>query len=115
MPLIPCPDCTTDVSSKAVACPKCGAPLKTTVNNDPLDLVPNGGIALIIIGLCTVGYFFLLFATTPDIPDSLVGSGGRVYNIGLLSQQTNGLILGFGVAFIGLLMKLSHTHRQSRQ
>jgi hypothetical protein len=28
MPLIKCPDCGTDVSDRAVACPKCAAPLQ---------------------------------------------------------------------------------------
>jgi len=29
MPLISCPDCHTQVSTNAVACPKCGAPVAT--------------------------------------------------------------------------------------
>lgn len=30
MPLIPCPDCKTEVSDKAPACPKCGSPIAPT-------------------------------------------------------------------------------------
>ena len=52
MALIKCPECGTDVSDAAAACPKCGHPLKATpvggINSrDPIHVI--GIIAAIVI------------------------------------------------------------------
>jgi len=35
MPLISCPDCTSDVSDKAAHCPKCGHPISKKNDEEP--------------------------------------------------------------------------------
>ena len=55
MPLIKCPACQAEISPNAPACPKCGEPIKSSVEKaqggainmkDPVHLV---GIVLVII------------------------------------------------------------------
>ena len=38
MALIKCPECSTDVSDKAVSCPKCGYPMQTTTPQSPAEV-----------------------------------------------------------------------------
>ena len=60
MALIQCPECGTEVSEAAAACPKCGHPLKATpaggVNpRDPVHLIGIILGAIILIGLVLFG------------------------------------------------------------
>jgi len=50
MPLINCPDCTTEVSDKAPVCPKCGRPLSAQKSLFTKDLGVGGLIYTLIIG-----------------------------------------------------------------
>jgi len=55
--LIKCPECGTDVSDAAAACPKCGHPLKATpaggINSrDPVHVI--GVILVVVIVLAAV-------------------------------------------------------------
>jgi ribosomal protein L7/L12 len=38
MALIKCPECASEVSDKAITCPKCGLPLQTTAPSPSADL-----------------------------------------------------------------------------
>jgi uncharacterized paraquat-inducible protein A len=54
MTLIRCPECETQVSDAAAACPQCGHPLKATpaggINmNDPVHLIGIAVAVLIIV------------------------------------------------------------------
>lgn len=51
MPLIHCPDCTTEVSDKAPVCPRCGCPLSAQKSLLTKDLGMGGLIYTLIIGL----------------------------------------------------------------
>ena len=49
MPLVPCPDCNTEVSDQAPACPKCGRPMSAKRTRTPL-VVGAGGIYGVVDG-----------------------------------------------------------------
>jgi len=57
--LIKCPECGTEVSSEAAACPKCGHPLQAKPSGgintkDPVHVI--GIILVVIILLLAVGF-----------------------------------------------------------
>lgn len=58
MALIQCPECGTEVSSEAAACPKCGYPLKSKPSGginmkDPVHFI--GVVLLVFILLLIIG------------------------------------------------------------
>jgi uncharacterized paraquat-inducible protein A len=60
MALIKCPECDSEVSSEAAACPKCGHPLKAKpaggINTqDPVHVVGIIVVVIIIIGIVVFG------------------------------------------------------------
>lgn len=65
MALIKCPDCQTEISDSALACPNCGKPSKK-VRNKEIDQRQMAGCLVAILGViaCLVGtvipfaYFF---------------------------------------------------------
>ena len=59
MALMQCPECGTDVSSEAAACPKCGHPLRATPAGgiNPRDPVHVIGIILVVIVLIGIIVF----------------------------------------------------------
>ena len=63
---------------------------------------------LIAGGIVCTGYFFFLFDTSVSVPTTTIGEntvgGGRVNNIGLLSQKQNGINLGIGGAILGAIL-----------
>lgn len=63
---------------------------------------------LIAGGLVCTGYFFFLFDTSVPVPTMTIGGntvgGGRVNNIGLLSQKQNGINIGMGGAILGAIL-----------
>lgn len=50
MPLVPCPDCGTQVSTEAAACPNCGR-LNKAVAAKAKDGRQAGGCAVMVVGL----------------------------------------------------------------
>lgn len=67
--LTKCPECSTDVSDKAAACPKCGHPLQPSATNPTLAPSPTQRpsqevppvvivISIVIIAVFCVGLFF---------------------------------------------------------
>lgn len=63
------------------------------------------GLVLMVVGVLVAIYFFLFFDTSVEVPSqAILGTmigGGRVNNLGLMADRQNGIIVGFGVAFIG--------------
>ena len=63
---------------------------------------------LIAGGIVCTGYFFFLFDTSVPVPTTTIGEntvgGGRVNNIGLLSQKQNGINIGIGGAILGAIL-----------
>jgi uncharacterized membrane protein YvbJ len=77
MPLIACPDCSTEVSDRAPTCPKCGAPIAgraeavatgvslTTTQQTSKQLK----LHMLLASLCFwVGLVWLIFSSTADAP-----------------------------------------------
>lgn len=64
------------------------------------------GLLLVICGLGAAIYFFALFDTSVPVQPVDLGNGtsiggGRVNNLGLMSDRQNGIIVGFGMAVVG--------------
>lgn len=51
MPLIPCPDCGTEVSDQAKACPKCGRPATPVRPTQPITYTPTAVVITIVVAL----------------------------------------------------------------
>ena len=70
---------------------------------------------LIAGGLVCTGYFFFLFDTSVPVPTMTIGGntvgGGRVDNIGLLSQKQNGINLGMGGAILGAILLATSSNK----
>lgn len=70
---------------------------------------------LIAGGLVCTGYFFFLFDTSVPVPTMSIGGntvgGGKVNNIGLLSQKQNGINLGMGVAILGAILLATSSNK----
>lgn len=66
------------------------------------------GWLLLLGGIIGAFYFFVIFDTTVDVPStSFMGEsigGGSVNNLGLMSEQQNGIIISVGAAILGVLM-----------
>ena len=74
---------------------------------------------LIAGGLVCTGYFFFLFDTSVPVPTMSIGGntvgGGRVNNIGLLSQKQNGINLGMGVAILGAILLATSSNKNNEK
>ena len=67
------------------------------------------GVLFLVGGLIMAAYFFLFFdasvaSPTTEILGQAIG-GGRVANLGLLNEQSNGIIIGMGLAIIGAIFQ----------
>ena len=71
--LMPCPDCSGQVSKRAVTCPHCGMPLKQdgiTVSSlkistyNAISLLLTFGLAALIIGCIPFVLIFLIYLTS---------------------------------------------------
>lgn len=58
MPLVQCPDCHSDVSVQAIACPKCGRPMATSPANSTKPSKKTSPILIGCLGL--LGIFFVI-------------------------------------------------------
>ncbi len=87
MPLIPCPDCGTEVSDKAEACPKCARPLGGTTLIEQTakiwKMIQIVGAGIMLIGICCI-----LFAC----------SGG----VGRLESSVTLITVGISTIVVGL-------------
>ena len=70
---------------------------------------------LIAGGIACTGYFFFLFDTSVPVPTMTIGGntvgGGRVNNIGLLSQKQNGINIGMGGAILGAILLATSSNK----
>jgi hypothetical protein len=76
MALIPCPECKTEVSSAAAACPKCGHPIAAPTTPPPQpqrvvgaidmrDPVHVVGVVIAVVMLIAIVIWFLLSIQKP--------------------------------------------------
>lgn len=67
-------------------------------------------ILMIIWGIMAVIYFTMFFDTSVAIPTTEVFGqtvgGGRINNLGLMNDRTNGITIGIGVAIFGLILSI---------
>ena len=68
------------------------------------------GFILFVVGLCVAGYFFFVFDTSVTVPATEVFGqtvgGQAINNLGLMNERTNGIIIGMGISFIGVVMSM---------
>src|SRR4051812_25355947 len=86
MALIKCPDCCKDVSTKAVACPHCGHPVKTPGQIDPVkkyDTVVSSGQSALRALLTLAGGATIAFLTFI----------GHLWEKGTLSSESSHLFV----------------------
>ncbi len=73
-----------------------------------ISLLTGLGVILLLGGLSVGIYFLGFFDTSVQVPDQeILGQdigGEMVNNIGLMSEQQEGINLGFGAAFVGLAL-----------
>ena len=68
------------------------------------------GVLVMIGGIVAVIYFAMFFDTsvatpTTEIFGQTIG-GGRVNNIGLMNDRSNGIMIGIGAAIFGLILSI---------
>lgn len=68
------------------------------------------GVLMIIGGIVAVIYFAAFFDTSVETPATeILGQtigGGRVNNIGLINDRSNGIMIGIGAAIFGLILSI---------
>lgn len=73
-------------------------------------LLPFIGVLMIIGGIVAVIYFVAFFDTSVEAPTTeILGQtigGGRVNNIGLMNDRSNGIMIGIGTAIFGLILSV---------
>lgn len=86
MPLIACPECETQISNQAAACPKCGHPVtRPDSEPQPTTTTRSGasaeafGFGIIVVGL------FLAFAVNGTVGGILMAGGFVVFLSGRFS------------------------------
>jgi hypothetical protein len=89
MPLITCPDCQTQVSDAAPACPKCGRPMADA------DAAPSKAYGFLIFGVVLI----VLGGGAYYVGDTMVGSfslcmGGVLMIIAGIVMAIVGLVTG---------------------
>ncbi len=74
-------------------------------------------LLLLFFGIALGIYFFAAFDTTVVVPErEILGQtigGHRVHNIGLLQDRQNGIMVGFGLAVIAVVLFVFSHFRQS--
>jgi DNA-directed RNA polymerase subunit RPC12/RpoP len=95
MALMKCSECGKDVSSKAAACPHCGAPVAVAPNVTPqVESKKDVGIAILLaLLLGPVGLFY-----------SSIGGGLFMLVAAAIALATESMVLGGGdMAFLRIL------------
>ncbi len=63
------------------------------------------GLLLVLSGLGAAVYCFAIFDVSVEVPrQEILGitiGGGRVANLSLMAERQNGILFGFGAAFVG--------------
>jgi len=75
-----------------------------------IRLLPFIGTLMIIGGIVAVIYFAIFFDTSVAIPTTEIFGqtigGGRVNNLGLMNDRSNGIMIGIGAAIFGLILSI---------
>jgi len=86
MALITCPDCTTEISDAAVACPKCARPMAA---KKAVDAAGKGGMSLpTAVGIGMIGLGVYMFFGQNSVFGIVLGGFGFVGVI-LLSKKSS--------------------------
>lgn len=92
--------------------PASSAARYSNIKADPPSLVSPLtviGSILIIIGFSLVVYFTAVYDTSVHVESTYISGygsvgGGRVQNVGLLSNRQNGIMIGIGISVIGVVL-----------
>jgi hypothetical protein len=102
-----CQFCAEEIQDEAIKCRFCGEFLdRKETNSIPAGYpspLTRAGVVFITLALLLGLYFFVIFDPSVQVPGvGIFGLGNRVNNLGLLSQQQNGIIIACTLAVIGI-------------
>lgn len=105
--LIECTDCKTSISPKAVACPKCGAPVEQDIEASPQESEPPEWIKYGIVIVISIAGVFLFRATIFDqiwgmvfrLISALSGDSGFMTDLNLFFADYTGLKADFWTGY----------------
>lgn len=83
----------------------------TPKKHSQISYLPLIGTLMIIGGIMAVIYFAAFFDTSAEVPTTeLLGQtigGGRVNNLGLMADRSNGIMIGIGTSIFGLILLIA--------
>jgi hypothetical protein len=126
-----CIKCGTRLTLEAVFCSKCGVKVAST-DSDHVEVIQTGqksnelndqsimtrnlgclpfiGLFMLVGGIAAVIYFAAFFDTSISVPTTEIFGqtigGGRVNNIGLMNDRSNGIMIGIGATIFGLILSI---------